>query len=57
MATVESGTRVRLAFTREAVAGTTPAGIGTVVTDIAATATGDGGAGFADRTGASARRS
>lgn len=39
---LESGTRVRLAFTRERTRGVTPAGIGTPVDDVAAAA--DGGA-------------
>lgn len=49
---VESGTRVRLAFTRERVRGTTPAGIGTPVDNIAADADG-GGAGLSKFTRAS----
>lgn len=43
---VESGTRVRLAFTRERTRGTTPAGIGTPVDNVEAVAAGAGGAGF-----------
>lgn len=43
---LESGTRVKLAYTRERVRGTTPAGIGTPVDNVEAVATGSQGAGF-----------